>query len=199
MSFILNVGHIFDHPTFVQHAALFGVVTDKQTLMFTATMVAEVGAKPRRLTESFNYTYPRFLMVFGARKARKARKALRDKDYKTIANIVYGGRLGNNNYDDGWRYRGRSIIQLTGKANYQKIQDEIEERLGLVIPIVDHPDLATIPKNGIIIALAYWSLNSIHECKNMDCVTDKVNKHTHSRDYRQRLYDTLLRKFGYNH
>ena len=198
-NYLLDVGHIFDHPTFIQHAPLFGVLTDEQALMFTATMIAEVGLYPKRLTESFAYSYPRFLTVFGVRKARKARKALRDRDYRAIANIVYNGRLGNNNKNDGWKYRGRSIIQLTGKANYQKIQDEIEERLGLVIPIVDHPDLATIPKNGIIIALAYWSLNSIHECKNMDCVTDKVNRYTHSRGYRQRLYIKLLRKFGYNH
>jgi len=44
-----------------------------------------------------------------------------------IANMVYGGRMGNGdkNSGDGWRYKGRGFIQLTGKINYKAFGDYI--------------------------------------------------------------------------
>ena len=47
------------------------------------------------------------------------------------ANFVYANRLGNGDEDsgDGWKYRGRGLIQLTGKSNYQAFADSIEMNL----------------------------------------------------------------------
>ena len=53
-----------------------------------------------------------------------------------IANRVYGGRMGNNTINDGWQFRGRGAIQLTGKYNYQKLADDLDRP-----EIIAHPNL----------------------------------------------------------
>src|SRR3546814_11391938 len=72
-------------------------------------------------------TWPtRFTLESAKRYARKPEQ---------IANKVYGGRMGNGPEEtgDGWKYRGRGLIQLTGKANYEAIVELMrseERRVG---------------------------------------------------------------------
>lgn len=69
---------------------------------------------------------------------------------KYEAGTVIGKRLGNTEPGDGYRYRGRGYVQLTGRANYQKAQD----KLGAVIfPLVGNPDLALVPETAAEIML----------------------------------------------
>jgi predicted chitinase len=77
-----------------------------------------------------------------------------DNDYITnpreFFNIVYGGRMGNNDADDGYKYRGRGLIQLTGKYRYA----EYGKLLG--IDLVNNPDLAADPEISAKIAALYY-------------------------------------------
>jgi len=71
---------------------------------------------------------------------------------QAIANRAYANRLGNGSEKsgDGWRYRGRGYIQLTGRENYQRAG----RALGL--PLERQPDMASQPEVAAKIAVWYW-------------------------------------------
>ncbi|RMF33730.1 MAG: peptidoglycan-binding protein [Alphaproteobacteria bacterium] len=87
---------------------------------------------------------------------------------------AYEGRqdLGNTQPGDGRRYKGRGLIQLTGRFNYRKIG----EALGL--PLEDEPELAAEPLTSLKIACEYWKSRSINDPADRDDlleVTRRVN------------------------
>ena len=70
-----------------------------------------------------------------------------------IACRAYGGRMGNRPfppYQDGWTYRGRGAVQLTGRAAYEEAANEAG------LPLVEQPDLAADPADSVRIAAAFW-------------------------------------------
>ena len=68
-----------------------------------------------------------------------------------LANRIYGGRMGNNIKDDGWRYRGRGFLQVTGRDNYRLVAGLLH--LDLLI----NPDLFATPDLALRSACAIWS------------------------------------------
>lgn len=70
---------------------------------------------------------------------------------EAVGDVIYGNRMGNTEEGDGFRYRGRGYIQLTGKDNYEKYG----ERIG--VDLVDDPDLANDPSVASSIAAEYFS------------------------------------------
>lgn len=88
----------------------------------------------------------------------------------TAAQKRYEGRrdLGNTRPGDGYRYRGRGPIQITGRANYRKYGD----LLGL--PLVAEPDLASKPEHGFRIAACFWKSKGLNE--RADVGTDEAFK-----------------------
>jgi predicted chitinase len=71
---------------------------------------------------------------------------------EAVGDVIYGGRLGNNQTGDGYKYRGRGFIQITGKENYEKIGKVIG------IDLVNNPDLANQPDIAAKIIPAYLSM-----------------------------------------
>jgi putative chitinase len=125
-----------------------------------------------RLEESFAYKPERLDAMFSAVKDEDDAKALLAKGPQAVANRVYGGRLGNVEPDDGWRYRGRGLIQLTGRANYAKACEWASRDL------LDNPDQAADPVIACKIALAYWrwkALNDEADRDDLEAVTRAVN------------------------
>lgn len=101
-----------------------------------ATAFHETGQKMQPVTENLYYTSAKRLMeVWPSRFKTVQAAAPYCRNPEKLANKVYGGRLGNNTSGDGYRYIGRGIAQLTGKANYAKfgLADDPE---ALLVPAV---------------------------------------------------------------
>lgn len=76
---------------------------------------------------------------------------------KALFDKTYGGRLGNvSGTDDGYNFRGRGLIQITGRTWYTQIAKET------ALDLVNKPDLAAVPENLLECALAFWKLDNVN-------------------------------------
>jgi predicted chitinase len=101
-----------------------------------------------RLEENLKYSPSRLRKISGASRGKVAAAIRRGPE--GIGELLYGGRkdLGNTVKGDGYKFRGRGFIQLTGRANYAAASK------ALGINLVDNPDLATDP--AIAARIATW-------------------------------------------
>lgn len=91
-----------------------------------------------------------------------------------IANKVYADRMGNGDEDsgEGWLYRGRGLIQLTGKTNYTLAGD------ALMVDFIYSPDLILAPKYAALTAGWFWAknnLNRLADTESWEALTRKIN------------------------
>ncbi|APY14331.1 chitinase [Brucella sp. 09RB8910] len=94
---------------------------DEQTAYVLATAFHETGGKMQPIEENLNYTSAaRIRQVWPSRFASVAAAQPYVRDPQALANKVYGGRMGNTGANDGWLYRGRGLVQITGRDNYKK-------------------------------------------------------------------------------
>ena len=94
--------------------------------------------------------------------------------------------LGNTEPGDGFRYRGRGPIQITGRANYKKYGDLLE------VDLVGNPDLAATPQYAFSTAGLFWKLNGLNELadkQDFTKITKRINGGLTGLADRQRYYD----------
>ena len=110
---------------------------------------------------------------------------------------AYEGRkdLGNDQKGDGVRFKGRGLIQLTGRTNY----GSAGKALGL--DLITNPQLAAEPVNALRIACMYWQshgLNALADLDDMDGITRKINGGLNGLASRQAATDRAFRALGYS-
>ncbi len=134
-----------------------------------AMWLAQIGHESggfARLVESLDYTPDALMRTWPSRYTHKlaelhGRGAVR-ANQKAIAMHVYGGRMGNRpGTDDGWKYRGRGLIQVTGRDNYRACG----EALGL--PLLAQPELLQEPEHAAMSAAWFWALRSLNAAADM--------------------------------
>lgn len=112
-----------------------------------------------------------------------------------MANLVYGGRMGNNTTGDGYKYRGRGIIQLTGKSNYEEFNAFYQDQYDKNKNLLTTPDLVkTDMKIAIISALWFFKKKvidkiTINNTTTVKAVTGKVNGGTNGLPDRKELHN----------
>jgi putative chitinase len=103
-----------------------------------------------RLVEDLDYSALRLTQVWPGRfpTLDDARPYARNPE--ALANRVYGGRMGNNAPGDGWRFRGRGPLQLTGRDNYAFVGDLVGQDLTVM------PELLEQPHYVLEACIAWW-------------------------------------------
>jgi predicted chitinase len=139
-------------PALTQAMADAGITDANEQAAFMGQMHHESGGF-RTMEESFNYSSADRIMAV-SRTARnqgpEAVEAAMAQGPEAIAELMYGGRMGNTEPGDGHRYRGRGFTQLTGKDNYTAASED------LGIDLVNNPDMAADPEVAAKVATWYW-------------------------------------------
>jgi putative chitinase len=127
-----------------------------------ASFIAQIGHESgqfNRLVESLIYSTPQRLMrVWPKRFPTEVIAAPYVKNESRLANYVYANRLGNGDTDsgDGFRFRGRGLIQITGRSNYAACG----QALGL--DLLNQPDLLVDPANAALSAAWFWNSRGLN-------------------------------------
>lgn len=144
------------------------------------------------LEEDLYYRTPeRIAEIFAAaRPLSVAQKLVRNP--QALANRVYAGRLGNGDEasGDGWRYRGRGLIQITGLENYAAFE------LSTGVDVVERPEQLAEPV-GACMSAAWFLLRVIPEMDacHWDGVTKAVNPRMLEADRRRQYSQQALEAF----
>jgi putative chitinase len=137
--------------------------------------LAQLGHESSGLTckeESLSYSAERLTKVWPSRFPSVEFAKAYERNPQKLANFVYSGRMGNVNPGDGYRYRGRGYIQLTGRDAYR----EVGQIAGL--DLENNPDLASKPEHAVRIACAFWSwkkLNPTCDAGDFAGLTRRIN------------------------
>ncbi len=151
-----------------------GIDTPLRKAHFLAQL-AEESNSFRCLQENLNYSAKALLSVFGKYFPSEKKAKQYERQPESIANRVYADRMGNGGErsGDGWRYRGRGLIQLTGKENYQRCS----EACGT--DFVSNPEsISEEPECAVQVACWYWnsrSLNQYADADDIKAVTLRIN------------------------
>lgn len=193
----------------------FGINTNLRLAHFLAQVREEIGPKFEPRIESLNYSESSVLKTFKQITPAQAEQYARDEDTPVadqvaIANIVYANRMGNGNadsngngkldkQDDGYMYRGRGTLQITGKYNYQEVQKRIDKyypNSGVNILTGSNVDSLT---GSILIGMGFWIWKDLHRLADagtskqvVDSITAVINKYTNSYDHRYNHFSKLV-------
>lgn len=161
----------------------YEVNTPLRLAHFFAQLHHESGLKP--ISENLNYRASGLIRIF--RKYFTDLEAIKfaNKPEK-IANRVYANRMGNGDEKsgEGWKYRGRGFLQITGKHNYFRLANDTD------IDCLKNPDLLLQEPNAMISALWFWKLNNLNEIadkNNIVLLTKRINGGSNGLEHRLKL------------
>lgn len=130
--------------------------------------------------ENLNYSAERLPMVWPSRFQPKG--PLDPLEYahnpQKLANQVYGGRMGNVDADDGFTYRGRGLLQLTGKASYAEASRILQHDIPAAPDFVANPDQVIAAEWCLQVAASEWlakGCNALADQDNIKAVTRAIN------------------------
>lgn len=169
-------------PSLEQACARFQIMDAEQAAHWLAQLAHE-SQQFKRTTENLNYSAAALTRTWPTRFAdgRLAYECAHHPEL--IANLAYADRLGNGDRDsgDGWRYRGRGLVQITGRANYHECSMGLygDDRL------IGTPDLLEDPNGAAMSAGWYWRSRELDRLvPDVQAITKRINGGLHGLDDR---------------
>ena len=153
----------------------YDIDTPKRVAAFMAQCGHESGGFTL-MQENLNYSAKGLVGTFKKYFPTEAHAKPYERKPEMIANRVYANRMGNGDEasGEGWYFRGRGIIQITGKNNYTKCSQSLFESNVLV----ENPDLLLESEYAIHSACWFWSaarLNELSDIGDMKTMTKRIN------------------------
>jgi putative chitinase len=133
----------------------------------------------RTWSENLNYSADRLMVIFKKYYSDKLLAMSHERKPELIANRVYGGRMGNNQPGDGFKFFGRGALQLTGRNNYTEFAKWLND-----LSILDNPSKVAT-EYAFESALFFFHKNKLFDkCKDVSdltvtVITKSVNGGTH--------------------
>lgn len=175
----------------------YAINTDNRIAMFLAQTGHESGNyKSTKITENLFYSAKRLTQIWPKR-FPTIESALPyawdptdpDREDIALANLVYGSRMGNEvngtTDDDGWNFRGRGLIQLTGRSNYTRFAEYIG------MPLDKTTTFMETPEGACEAAAWFWHINNLNKHADVGDIrgcTQKINGGLIGLAERQNLY-----------
>ena len=186
--------NVIDHYVEPLNNALqhFQINTPDRIAMFMAQVGHESGGLTQ-IQENLNYRADRLPVVF-PRYFRDVNPNAYARNPEKIANRVYANRMGNGpeSSGDGYRYRGRGLIQLTGHDNYARFANDMG------MSVEEAVEYLSTPEGAAMSAAWFWSKNGLNEIADRGDVvaaTKRINGGTIGLADRQAHYSEALHIF----
>lgn len=158
-------------PALSDAASVSGIDTIRRVANWLGQLYVESGGLTK-FEENLNYSAERLCQVWPSRFPTPESATPFAHNLQGLANKVYGGRMGNIYQNDGWAYRGRGLIQITGRDNYHRYGVRLD------MDLINNPSLAALPVNAAKIAADYWSahgLNALADVDDIGGITRAIN------------------------
>jgi putative chitinase len=136
----------------------FAIDSTPRTAAFLAQVAHESGGFTR-MVENLSYTAPRLVAVWPKRFPTLEAAFPFARQPEKLANRVYANRLGNGDSGtgDGWRFRGRGLLQITGRGNYRAIAAALQ------LPLETAPEQVETPEVAALAAAQFWQSRGLNE------------------------------------
>ena len=173
----------------------FGIDSPARMAGFLAQCAHESG-NFNAVRENLNYSADGLNKVFPKYFKNAGRNAQEyHRQPEKIANVVYANRMGNGDEmsGDGWRFKGRGLIQLTGKTNYTLCGADLE------VDLIEEPEYLETPEGAARSAGWYWwknNLNSFADKNDIVGMTKRINGGTIGLEDRKKHYFHALEALG---
>lgn len=172
----------------------YDINTEPRVAAFIAQCAHESGGF-KFLTENLNYRWESLRKVFPKYFPTDELAKQYERQPEKIANRVYANRMGNGDESsgDGWRYRGRGLIQLTGKDNYYIFSESINT------PLEQIPEYLETFEGAVQSACWFWESNNLNQwADNRDILTltKRINGGVIGLEDRKKHYQHALEVLG---
>lgn len=182
-----NVSHFAD--ALASACTEFDIGTPRRQAAFLAQVAIESGGL-KRVSENLNYKASGLLRVFHTHFSDDEAENYAGQPER-IANRVYADRMGNGDEasGDGWRYRGRGLIQMTGRDNYRACGQALGKDLE------EDPEYLESAEGAARSAAWFWDkhgLNALADAGDIDRISRKINGGDNGIAERREAYATAF-------